>query len=469
MDTEPDFHFLCKRVVDSYPRIWIEKNNEGRELRAMKTTLTRRELAKSALVLASLGLGLSACSNSSDDSDSPSNNTPEKRSTYSLVQNVYNWGSSYSKVVIPVPSPSSLDYLTGSSYQVEIERFDSEGNAINSGSRTVQAVYRSDEEGNPSVDGNYVSLSMGVGASASLASPYYSMPNGLKAWARNKYTITNTITGDTWDTEDTVYHPDEKGFDTNVYEGVDKEIPYASCTPEDDGSKHPLIVWFHGFGSGGTDIAFVTGGMKVTNFITKEIQDIFGGAYILLPQADTMWMDSGNGEYTTDGSSIFSHDLMALIESYVADHSSIDTSRIYLGGCSNGGYMTIELARQKPDYFAATFPVCEAYESTWLSDDDIRALADIPTWFVQSELDPVVDPTQTTIPTYQRLLEAGAENLHFTLLDRIADPEYGNEYNAHFAWVYALENLCTTDYDGTPVMVSGEEASLYQWVANQAK
>ena len=389
--------------------------------------------------------------------------------TYSLVQNVYNWGSSYSKAVIPVGDPASLDYLTASAYRVNVERFDVAGEPLGAGERTVLAVYRCDEQGREDLNGSYAALAMGVGASSSLASPYYTNAKGLKDWADCRYTIENLVTGDTWDTLDSVYHPDEEGFATGVFTGGGIDLPYASYEPAKDG-KHPLIVWLHGMGSGGTDIGFVTGGMLVTNFISEEVQKIFDGAYILLPQAETMWMDaSGNMEATTDGASAYTEPLMALIEDYVAAHENVDPNRIYVGGCSNGGYMTIRLMVDYPDYFAAGFPVCEAFADAWLTDADIETIKDIPTWFVHCAADPVVDPATTTVATYDRMTAAGAQDVHFTFFEAIADPEYGNAYGGHFSWVYSLLNLCSTDYDGEPVSVNGQEVTLYEWLGLQSK
>jgi hypothetical protein len=80
-----------------------------------------------------------------------------------------------------------------------------------------------------------------------------------------------------------------------------------------------------------------------------------------------------------------------------------------------------------------------------------------------------VDIEATAIPTYERLLAAGAENLHFSMYQEIIDPDYGNAYVHHFAWVYALKNLCATDYDGSTVMVDGHQTNLFQWLALQSK
>lgn len=131
--------------------------------------------------------------------------------------------------------------------------------------------------------------------------------------------------------------------------------------------------------------------------------------------------------------------------------------------------MTVRMVVDYPEMFAACFPVCQAMQSSWVSDDEITRWANVPTWFVHCTSDPVVPIDSTSEPLYNRLVKAGAEDLHFTKYDEIVDPDYGNSYIGHFAWVYSLKNLCDTDYDGSKVTVDGNEVNLYQWVASQTK
>ena len=387
--------------------------------------------------------------------------------SYSLVQSVFSWGSSYDKIIVESEDTDPENYT------VSVVRFDVNGEELGEGDRTILGAYASDAEGNEAEDGKYVTLEMEVGAALPLAQPYYTNPDSfygqLKSWAECRYTVGNASTDTVWNQLSTIFHPDEEGFIGGIFEGSEFELPYAYYEPEGEGS-YPLMLWLHGAGSGGTDIGFVTGGMLVTNFITDEVQNIFGGAHILLPQCPTWWLDDG-GEtnYTTDGSSIYTASLMELLEDYCDNHPTVDRKRIYVGGCSNGGYMTLRLALDYPEYFAAAYPVCEAYQDSWLSDEDIKTLIGTPMWFVHCSADPVVDINATASPTYERMKEAGAEDLHFTVYDEIVDPDYGNTYVGHFAWVYSLKNLCRTDYDGSPVTVDGKEVSLYEWCAAHSR
>ena len=428
-------------------------------------------IKKLMLALCCLLMMTSLCACSQDNNSEANNNEVVESNKYSLIQNVYSWGSGYSKIIIPVDFKNDIDYLDANAYIVSVVRFDKEGNELNKGERVITACYQSDEKGKSSSEGNYVTLDLATTATTALSSPYYTDPlsfsKSLKAWAKCDYTVTLKNSDKVWDELENVYHPDEEKFKTATFNG-DKTIPYAyyeATTSE----KHPLIIWLHGAGSGGTDIGFVTGGMLVTNFVSDEVQNIFNGADILLPQCETVWMDDGTGNYTTDGSSGYESSLKALIDDYLKNHENVDKNRIYIGGCSNGGYMTVKLVMDYPELFAASFPVCEAYKTSLINEEELENLASVPTWFVHCSNDPVVDINTTALELYERLKEKGSENLHFTVYESITDPDYGNSYNGHFAWVYSLKNLCTTDFDGSNVTVDGSPVNLYQWLATCSK
>ena len=92
----------------------------------------------------------------------------------------------------------------------------------------------------------------------------------------------------------------------------------------DADEKIPLIIWLHGAGEGGQEPPIAAIGNKVVNLISPKVQKIFGGkTYLLAPQAPTMWMDDGSGEYTKDGSSKYTEVLDALIGAFVDAHPQI--------------------------------------------------------------------------------------------------------------------------------------------------
>ena len=108
--------------------------------------------------------------------------------------------------------------------------------------------------------------------------------------------------------------------------------------------KNALVIWLHGAGEGGVDPTIDLLANEVTALAGEEFQELFKGAYVLAPQSPTMWMDDGTGAYQNgDKGSCYAESLFELIETYVKSNEDIDTNRIIIGGCSNGGYMTMEM------------------------------------------------------------------------------------------------------------------------------
>ncbi len=175
---------------------------------------------------------------------------------------------------------------------------------------------------------------------------------------------------------------------------------------------------------------------------------------------------------------MYSRALTALIREFIADHAQvIDPGRVYLGGDSNGGFMTMRLLMDEPGLFAAAFPICEAMLDARITDKDIKTLSQIPIWFTHAKTDPVVVPEKYVLPTYRRLMEAGAKDCHFTFWDRILDlhhvfPQKDGgtyEYFGHFAWIPVFNDDCRLDFDGQPVLAEGKPVSLMEWLASRKK
>ena len=166
--------------------------------------------------------------------------------------------------------------------------------------------------------------------------------------------------------------------------------------------------------------------------------------------------------------------LMALIRHFVSSHPAIDATRIYVGGCSNGGYMALKLMLLHPDDFAAGFISSLAYQSRYLSDEQIRSIAHLPIWFVHSADDRTTRPEETVLPVFERLKAAGADNVHLSYYDHVVDITgfFGGDdyrYNGHWSWVYLHANQCRLDFDGGPVSLDGRPVTVMEWLAAQAK
>lgn len=305
-------------------------------------------------------------------------------------------------------------------------------------------------------------------------------------------------------------------------------LKYASFTPKADAAKtdkKPLIVWLHGAGEGGTDPSIVLLGNQVVNLAKPLIQDYFttdtcAGAYVLAPQSPTMWMDNGNGQQGGNdvGESIYTESLFKLIQKFVTDHTDIDTNRVYIGGCSNGGWMTVEMLSKHGEFFAAAFPIAVPFvKDAGMTADEFAKLVNVPMWITHAKADPTVKigtysqgywdsaANQWVPETFQsytetnsnqlyiELLNAGATNVHYSLFDTVtiaAGETDAATYNGHYSWIYTLRDECskvqattgtgtdgaftladiTETADNTVTLPEGGEAvTLWGWIAAQAK
>lgn len=245
-----------------------------------------------------------------------------------------------------------------------------------------------------------------------------------------------------------------------------RSLLYASYEPAASDEKKPLVIWLHGAGEGGDDTPIALLGNEVTALMKEEFQTAMGGAYILVPQASSFWMAyDDEGHWDNPGiDSIYRVVLKDLIDSYVAENPGIDPNRIIIGGCSNGGYMTINMEIHYPDFFAAAYPICEAYGNANITDEEIRNIATTPTWFVYADNDTTVDPKEHSVPTIERLRAAGAD-VHCSVFEDVHDmngytDEDGSphQYAGHWSWVYFFNNQCEDD-----------GVKLWDWLAQQSR
>ncbi|MEG0366672.1 MAG: prolyl oligopeptidase family serine peptidase [Coprobacillus sp.] len=394
-----------------------------------------------------------------------------------------DWGPAVTKVIL-LRDNTDLT-LNVNDYKVVSNRVFEDGTKIPGYDDTnsqVSEVYYSDDQGNKANSkSNYVTLELVIGPEVAQSSPFYFDQEAFKSSYVDMHMIVTHKSGAIFDKSVKNINVIADDFKTEAYEYKDDKfgdmkLSYGSYAPKEDDHKNALVIWLHGMGEGGTDPNLILYGNRVTNLATKETQEKFDGAYVLTPQAPTFWLNQGDGNMTVDGTSMYSDALMSLIKNYVDNNKDIDTERIYIGGCSNGGYMTMRMIVDNPDYFAAAYPICEALYDDYITDEDIQKIKHIPIWFTHSKDDVLIAPDDATTATYNRLKEAGAKNIHYSLFDNVVDTSglYKKDgkpypYFGHFSWIYTLNNECKLDYDGSPVVVDGKEVAIFDWLAMQKK
>ena len=229
---------------------------------------------------------------------------------------------------------------------------------------------------------------------------------------------------------------------------------YFKPANKDDGKKHPLIIWFHGNGEGGYKDYRNNVSQKLANrgavaFAEDKAQKIFGGAYVVAPQADDTWYNNYSKGYIKS--------VKAMIDEF-ASENNVDKNRIYVFGASAGGYMSFRMMIEYPDYFAAFSTSAAALDKAATSGgvatttQDLMKIRNKPLWMVHAQNDPTISYENTSKRVYDVLSKYGA------ILSSYPNVKIGEtEYNGHWSWIYILRNM--------PVNDKGEH--LFEWMARQ--
>lgn len=215
----------------------------------------------------------------------------------------------------------------------------------------------------------------------------------------------------------------------------------------------PLVVWLHGGGEGGLPAQHyydnetpLRANRGALGFATPEAQRIFDGAYVVAPQCPSYWMEDGPR---------FAPLVREIIRDLVRRHP-IDPDRIYVVGCSNGGYMTMEMTTLYRDLFAAAVPICGVVQSLepggprLITDAQLRRI-DTPTWLVASRDDTTVPPLANTVHAHDLI-----PGSLMTLYDHVI--RNGYQFNGHWSWIYVARN--DPSKHGT---------HIWQWMAEQRR
>jgi len=400
--------------------------------------------------------------------------------SYTLIIEGFDWGPAVSKVVLHGVQASKDTGVAD--FEVFVTRSTSLGEipaAQASGKRSIVYTYPSDEKGNRVENGPHLTLVLAVSPINPLGSGIQYLRMGNRAsnvLIDYGVTVVHGKTGKIWNQETARIRPIVDEFDLNgtfTHEGT--TLTYGAFSPKKITTKAPLIIWLHGGGEGGTDPTIALMGNMAFNYASPEIQTLFGeGAFVLAPQTPTFWMNAGEGMTRGQVNDIYNAAVFALIDDFVRKNPQVDPTRIYVGGCSNGGYMSLKLILEHPSFFAAGYISALAYNNEFINDAQVQSLKQTPIWFVHAKDDSTTKAAETVLPLYDRLKNAGAKNVYLSLYDNVTDVTgfYGGKdfhYNGHWSWVYSHSNVARTDKDGSMVLLNGRPVSIMEWTAAQKR
>ena len=235
-------------------------------------------------------------------------------------------------------------------------------------------------------------------------------------------------------------------------------VDYVYYEPQNAaGAKLPLVIYFHGAGQGGSPRAQI----MENNFplwASDELQSRFpgGGAYLVVPRSQ-----EDKGEFWSDP---YVPAVKALIDDFISSHAgSIDLNRIYIGGFSMGGKMTLKMISNYPGMFAAAFPACPAYEPT---REQLEAAADLPIWLIVSRFDIIAGYYTFSKDIWGTLCEVTnvPDECRMSLFGTVRMPDGKKAGSNHFVWFALANDLFTYDEGQYPAMVtttaSGNDVTL---------
>lgn len=217
-------------------------------------------------------------------------------------------------------------------------------------------------------------------------------------------------------------------------------IDYVSFSPvkgEDDSRKYPLVIWLHGMSEGAEPGAQI----EQNNFplwASDEMQSRFkgsGGAYLLAARSL-----EEKGLYWSNELIV---PLKAAIDSFIeANSEHIDISRIYIGGFSMGGKMTLKTAASYPNFFAAAFPICPAHEFT---EAELSTLGNMPIWISASKYDVLAGYHTYTADIWDKLMAVSSvkSDCRISVFGRVCYPDGTKTESNHHAWFAVANDMFT--------------------------
>ena len=226
-------------------------------------------------------------------------------------------------------------------------------------------------------------------------------------------------------------------------DGYTLDYRYFSPVKVGDTGKYPLVIWLHGMGNGSKPGAQLSSN-DMEAWATDELQSRFkdcSGAFIFAPRSPEEY-----GVYWED---CLIRPLRATIDAFIAENKdNIDLSRIYIGGYSMGGRMTLKMAIAYPEMFAAAFPICPA----WVPNKKaVAKIADLPIWLTSGKKDEIVNYNLMVKRLWKNIVSQTniPENCRFSTLSKTAYPDGSNAPGGHQAWFsvnYDMFSSTDSDY-----------------------
>ena len=192
---------------------------------------------------------------------------------------------------------------------------------------------------------------------------------------------------------------------------------------------------------------------------TDETQAIFGGAHVMAFQAPDTWYNAQKDELLKKAYNEINEVIKA---------KNIDPEKVYISGCSAGGYMTTRMLIAYPDLFKAAMISCPALDvatergGETPTDAELSSLknSDTAIWLVQGETDSSVKTEDCSVRLFNILTETvevqsetGEKSNKLEFAEDYNQDGINSlvQYNDHWSWIYTLNNN-PKDKNGVSIM-----------------
>ncbi len=238
--------------------------------------------------------------------------------------------------------------------------------------------------------------------------------------------------------------------DLNLYEKKtfrkgDETLPYRILYPVnyDESKKYPVVVFLHGaFEKGNDNSSQLANGGSL--FLRDSIRKKYP-AIVIFPQcaADKAWVyfedkRDSTGKLTDvifplqKNAAVPAALVKGLLDSLLISGIA-DSSRMYIGGLSQGAMGVYDLLGRYPDYFTAAFPMCGAGNPGLTK----RYEKKVSLWIFHGEKDDVVKPEYSR--TYYRRLKRGGADVRYTEYPGVGHDSWNNAFaeSELLSWLFS--------------------------------
>lgn len=243
------------------------------------------------------------------------------------------------------------------------------------------------------------------------------------------------------------------------------------------GTNDALIVWFHGNGEGdyiyngvanGNNVAQMLANRGTVAWTTPEAQAVFGDATVVSFQAPDTW-------YYAQKDGLLEKAYNEIQD--VIKANGIDPEKVYVSGCSAGGYMTTRMLIAYPDLFKAAMINCPALNvadargGETPTDEELASLKNSKTaiWLVQGETDGTVATDECSKRLFNILTEG--QELTTTRVEQEIQSGYTTQETADGKYKLTLYDTTETgklmfaeDFDQDGVLDYTEFADHWSWI-----